>query len=55
MGILERQINTSYVDFNVRVREVFVKDFAKIVNDMNIDGCVAEAGVFQGEFASVIN
>lgn len=55
LGVQESKINTSYVDFNVRAREVFVKDFAKIVYKYGLQGNVAEAGVFQGEFAKVMN
>lgn len=55
MGVNENKINTSYIDFQVRAREVFLRDYAAIVYDLNISGCVAEAGVFQGEFASIIN
>ncbi|MCM1153902.1 MAG: macrocin-O-methyltransferase [Roseburia sp.] len=55
MGIPEHKINTSYVDFEVKARKLFVKDFSLIINSKNIQGCVAEAGVFQGEFAQIIN
>lgn len=55
MGVPENKINTSFVDFQVRTRATFLRDYAKIVYDSNIGGCVAEAGVFQGEFASIIN
>lgn len=55
MGILEYKINTRYVDLNVIPRKKFCEDFASIIYRNNILGCVAEAGVFQGEFASIIN
>lgn len=35
--------------------EKWLEDFASIIYSKNILGAVAEAGVFQGEFASVIN
>lgn len=55
MGVNENKINTSYIDFQVRARETFLRDYATIVYDSSISGCVAEAGVFQGEFAHIIN
>lgn len=55
MGIEESRINTSYVDFEVRARETFLQDYATIIYNNQISGCVAEAGVFQGEFAKIIN
>ena len=55
MGVPAYKINTSYVDFEVNARKQFVHDYALIVYSRNLSGCVAEAGVFQGEFASVIN
>ena len=55
MGVPENKINTSYVDFEVRARATFLRDYATIVYDSDVHGCVAEAGVFQGEFACIIN
>lgn len=55
MGVSEGKIDTSYVDLSVRARENFLRDYAKIVYQFDIKGCVAEAGVFQGEFAKIIN
>lgn len=55
MGVDRRKINTSYAELKVRAREAFVKDFSEIVSIYNIAGNVAEAGVFQGEFAKIIN
>lgn len=59
MGIPSNRINTSYVEYKVRARESFVKDYASLINNHIIlsggEVCVAEAGVFQGEFAKVIN
>lgn len=46
MGISEDKINTSYVDFEVKARETFLKDFAKIVYERKLIGAVGEAGVF---------
>lgn len=55
MGIEESQIDTSYIETQVRARQNFVRDFAKLVYRYKVDGCVAEAGVFQGDFAKEIN
>lgn len=55
MGIPSYKINTSYIDGKVESRKQFVRDFAAIIHMRGINGCVAEAGVFQGEYASVIN
>lgn len=55
MGVSEYKVNTRYVDLNVIPRKKFCEDFASIIYKNHIQGCVAEAGVFQGEFASIIN
>lgn len=55
MGISRQKINTRYVDLKVIPRRKWLEDFALITYEKNILGAVAEAGVFQGEFASVIN
>lgn len=57
-GVPENSINTSYVEYKIRAREAFVRDYATIIRsspDLAPGICVAEAGVFQGEFAKVIN
>lgn len=55
MGVPELAIDTSYVIIPVRARENFVVGFAQVINSYHLNGCVAEAGVFQGNFAKVIN
>lgn len=55
MGVEEKRINISYVDLGIQARKTFLQDYAKLVYKNNIFGAVAEAGVFQGEFAKVIN
>lgn len=54
-GVDPSDIDTSYVDLQIKARERFLSDFANIVYKKKIQGDVAEAGVFQGEFAKVIN
>ena len=55
LGISEYKINTTYIDYKIKARKLFVKDFASVIYSRGVLGCVAEAGVFQGEFASTIN
>lgn len=55
MGISRQKINTRYVDLKIVPRRKWVENFALVIHEKNILGSVAEAGVFQGEFASVIN
>lgn len=54
-GIQKTAINLSYMELQVKAREQFLTDFASVVYEKRILGAVAEAGVFQGEFAKVIN
>lgn len=53
MGVSETKINNSYVEVPTAARELFIKNLSSFLSD--IDGEVAEGGVFQGEFAKVIN
>lgn len=55
MGIPEEKIDEQYVARRVTTRINFLKNFSKLVSTMGIEGDVAEAGVFQGEFAKYIN
>lgn len=55
MGIDKTKINLSYVELQAKAREQFLNNFAYMVYEDNIGGSVAEAGVFQGEFAKEIN
>ncbi len=55
MGIPEYKIDTSKIEFNVKARERFCTDFSRIIKERKIQGAVAEAGVFQGEYAKIIN
>lgn len=54
-GIDKSVINLSYMELQVKAREQFLSDFAQTIYERKIVGAVAEAGVFQGEFAKVIN
>lgn len=55
LNIDESKIITSYVEFPLKVRNMFLKNFCSMVYENGIPGNVAEAGVFQGEFAAEIN
>ena len=55
LGVDKARINLSYMELQVKAREQFLRDYAQIVYENNIKGNVAEAGVFQGEFAKTIN
>ncbi len=54
MGLDEDAIEDKYVERRVVSRIKFLENFARLAKE-NIDGCCAEAGVFQGEFAQYIN
>lgn len=55
IGIPDYKIDSSYVDALVKARINFVRDYAKVIYKFKISGSVAEAGVFRGEFAKIIN
>lgn len=55
LGVDQRCIIGGYVDFSVQARIVFLKRYAEEAYRKNISGCVAEAGVFRGEFSKEIN
>lgn len=55
LGVDKNKIITKYVEEKTHSRDNFLKDFSKLVYENNIQGSVAEAGVFQGQFAKKIN
>lgn len=60
IGIAEEKIDTSILEYNIKARETFVSDFSFLVKERccaggGYSGSVAEVGVFQGEFAKIIN
>ncbi|MDR1216614.1 MAG: hypothetical protein LBK25_08030 [Treponema sp.] len=55
MGVDRGKINTEYVVVPVKSRITFLEKLGEIFTEKRIDGCVAEGGVFQGEFAKEIN
>jgi len=55
LGVDRSEICTKYIDFSVRSRIVFLEKLGELFREQNIQGCIAECGVFQGEFAQEIN
>ena len=55
MGVKRGCINNEYLLLSVKSRIVFIEKLAELFQDKGIYGCVAEGGVFQGEFAKEIN
>jgi hypothetical protein len=55
LGIPESKVDMSGQEIIRFLRERFVTDFAKIVYDDNIQGAVAEGGVYKGDFAAHIS
>lgn len=53
MGVERSKIDTSHIELSVRAREAFLEDFSKEAQDLN--GNVAELGVYRGDFARRIN
>lgn len=49
------KIDYEYVQVSVKSREFFLRNFRNIVDMKGLLGAVAEAGVYQGEFAKIIN
>ncbi len=54
-GVHPLCINGSYVETQVNARINFLRDFASLQTQTHPSCCVAEGGVFQGEFAKEIN
>lgn len=54
-GIAESKIISSYVSSSVLQRLIFLHRYAEIVSEKSMQGSVAEAGVYRGEFAKEIN
>ncbi|MCH5314259.1 MAG: class I SAM-dependent methyltransferase, partial [Helicobacter sp.] len=53
MGVAKEKIDVSYIELSVRARIAFLEDFAKLWG--NLQGAVAELGVYRGDFARYIN
>ena len=42
-------------DLTFGIREEFIRLYSNVVYDKGLTGCCAEGGVFEGDFASIIN
>ena len=54
-GISESKVDTNYIDQPLDSRRIFCENLSRIQKNINDNICVAEAGVFQGDFARIIN
>lgn len=55
MGISKSKISKSYTEISAVARDTFLKQYASECKRRKMRGNVAEAGVFQGDFAALIN
>lgn len=55
LGVPQEKICTDYVVSTVQSRIVFLERLAWMFHEKGLQGCVAECGVFMGEFAREIN
>jgi hypothetical protein len=55
MGVDKNKIDLDYVSLPVKTRVIFLEKLAEIFNEKQVEGSVAEGGVFQGDFAKEIN
>ncbi|RKD34827.1 TylF/MycF/NovP-related O-methyltransferase [Lacrimispora algidixylanolytica] len=55
LGIKRSKISKFFVETNVLARNNFLKCYAEEIYRKNINGNVAEAGVYRGEFAALMN
>jgi hypothetical protein len=55
MGVSRSSIVTEFVDYTVKSRIFFLESLSYLFNEENIQGSIAECGVFLGEFAGEIN
>ena len=55
LGIPSNKINRYYIDHPFEIRNNWLRCYAEFLDDMEIKGSVAEAGVYKGDFAIQIN
>lgn len=55
LKIPKNKIDSSFAEYPAKARIEFLKEFSKIVYDKNLSGSVAEGGVFEGDFAKILN
>lgn len=54
-GIAENRIITSFIDQPLESRRIFLKSLSVLMENVDKEASVAEAGVFQGDFAKYMN
>lgn len=55
LGVREENIISRYVEQPLIARKQFLMNFSELIYDRGIQGSCAEVGVFQGDYAKVIN
>jgi len=55
MGVARGKIDQSFILLAVLSRVTFLESLGELFDESGIQGCVAEGGVFQGDFAKEIN
>ena len=55
LGISEKCISSEFIDIQIESRIVFLKNLSEMQKKIDLDVQVAEAGVFEGDFAKYIN
>lgn len=55
MGICNSKIDRSFIEIPLKAREIWLSKFAENALENHYNGNVAEAGVYRGEFAKLIN
>ncbi|RGY94748.1 TylF/MycF/NovP-related O-methyltransferase [Clostridium sp. AM58-1XD] len=55
LGVMPTKINREYISLSIKSREKFLENFKEVLDIRGKFAAVAEAGVYQGEFAKVIN
>jgi hypothetical protein len=55
LGVPNEKIDTETCKYDSRVRQVWLSQFAGLISDDDKNACVAELGVYRGDFACAIN
>lgn len=55
MGLSKDLLITEYASLSVNARRLFLKRISEMINGKDLEGAVAEVGVYKGEFAKEIN
>lgn len=55
LGVPEYKIIDKYVELPTQARIEYLRNIAEILKENNVNGACAEVGVYQGDFAKIIN